>query len=168
VLKQSSAGVAAMAACRALDVLMGSGASGAARALPAATVVGAHTAVTTAVSRNEVAGAGPRVGLLALAATGAVAAAAGVVAARQKPSTAATLACGGLVGAYLATVGDAQARAACDPSPARLQRAVGAGILGLMPLEGALVAGSGALAPAVGVAGLWPLARALARRRAVT
>ncbi len=168
VLKQSPAGVAAMAACRSLDVLMGSGASGAARALPAAAVVGAHTAVTTAVSRNEVAGAGPRVGRLARAATGVVAAAAGAVAARQRPSTGATLVTGGLVGAYLATVGDAQARAARDPSPARLQRAVGAGILGLMPLEGALVAGSGAVAPAVGVAGLWPLARALARRRAVT
>jgi hypothetical protein len=37
-----------------------------------------------------------------------------------------------------------------------------------MPLEAGLLAGSGALAPAGGVAALWPLARSLARRRSVT
>jgi hypothetical protein len=65
-------------------------------------------------------------------------------------------------------VGRAQAEAVQDPSPARLQRAVGAGILGLIPLEAGLLAGAGALAPAAGVAALWPVARKLSRKRAVT
>ena len=55
-LKATPAGVAGMSACRALDVLMGSGAHGARAALPAAAVVGAHIGVTTTVSRREVAG----------------------------------------------------------------------------------------------------------------
>jgi 4-hydroxybenzoate polyprenyltransferase len=73
-----------------------------------------------------------------------------------------------LLGAYATAVGGAYASAARDPSPERLQRAVGAGILGLMPLQATLLAGAGALAPAAAIAGLWPLARSLARRKAVT
>ncbi len=49
-----------------------------------------------------------------------------------------------------------------------MQRAVGAGILGLMPLEAGMLAGTGALAPAAGIAALWPLARRAAKKRAVT
>ncbi|HSI81342.1 MAG TPA: UbiA family prenyltransferase, partial [Solirubrobacterales bacterium] len=56
-LKRSAAGVPGMSACRALDVLIGAGPGGARRALPAAGVVGAHTAVVTGVSRREVEGA---------------------------------------------------------------------------------------------------------------
>ena len=74
----------------------------------------------------------------------------------------------GLVGAYAAIVGRAHADAVADPSPARMQRAVGAGILGLIPLEAGLLAGAGALVPAAGVAALWPLARRAAKKRAVT
>jgi 4-hydroxybenzoate polyprenyltransferase len=65
-------------------------------------------------------------------------------------------------------VGRAHADAARDPSPARLQRAVGAGILGLIPLEAGLLAGTGSVVPAAGVATLWPLARRASRKRAVT
>jgi len=50
----------------------------------------------------------------------------------------------------------------------RASRAVGAGILGLIPLEAGLLAGSGAIVPAAGVATLWPLARKAAKKRAVT
>ena len=46
-----------------------------------------------------------------------------------------------------------------------MQKAVGAGILGLIPLEAGLLAGSGSLVPAAGVAALWPLARRAAKRR---
>jgi len=74
----------------------------------------------------------------------------------------------GLAVAYVGVVGRGYAQAAAEPSPGRLQRAVGAGVLGLIPLEAGLLAGAGALVPAVGVASLWPLARTLARRRAVT
>ncbi len=101
-------------------------------------------------------------------ATAAVAAAAGGLAARRSRSPLRRLAAAGLVGAYAKAVGGAHADAARDPSPARLQRAVGVSVLGLMPLEAGLLAGAGALVPAGGVAALWPLARTLAARRSVT
>jgi 4-hydroxybenzoate polyprenyltransferase len=169
-LKSTAAGAPGMSACRGLDVLMGSGAHGAALALPAAAVVGAHTAVVTTVSRHEVEGAGPGVGRAALGGTALVATAAAALAWRRPRSRpwlrrAASLS---LVGAYAAVCGGAHADAARDPSPERLQRAVGTGVLGLMPLEAGLIAGSGALAQAGGIAALWPLARSLARRRSVT
>ena len=129
-----------MAACRGLDVLMGSGAHGAARALPQAAVVTAHIGVTTTVSQREVEGATPRLPRLAAAATGVVAAAAGAVAASSSRSAARLAAAAGLVGAYAATVGGAHARAIQDPSPKRLQQAVGASVLGLMPLEAGMLA----------------------------
>jgi 4-hydroxybenzoate polyprenyltransferase len=181
-LKETPAGVGGMSACRTLDVLMGSGAHGARAALPAAAVVGAHIGVTTTVSRSEVQGASARLPRAALAATAGVAAAAialaaragggdrrrGAPAGRRLGSPVRTLAAAGLVGAYAGVVGGAHADAARDPSPERLQRAVGASVLGLMPLEAALLAAAGALVPAGGIAALWPVARTLARRRSVT
>lgn len=167
-LKRTAAGVPGMSACRSLDVLMGAGPRGTRRALPAAGVVGAHTAVVTGVSRRETEGATTGIARGALAATAAVAAAAAAVAARRSRSPFRRAAGLGLVGAYAAVVGGAHADAARDPSPERTQRAVGAGILGLMPLEAGMLAGAGAFAPAAAVAGAWPLARSLARRRSVT
>jgi 4-hydroxybenzoate polyprenyltransferase len=167
-LKRTPAGVAGMSACRALDVLMGSGAHGARAALPQAAVVGGHTASVTALSRREVEGASRRLPALALRATAAVTAVAAVIAARRSRTAVGVAASAGLLGAYAASVGGAQASAARDPSPDRLQGAVGAGVLGLMPLQAGLVAGTGSPAPAAGVAALWPLARRLARRRSVT
>ncbi|WP_405592077.1 SCO3242 family prenyltransferase [Streptomyces sp. NBC_01092] len=66
--------------------------------------------------------------------------------------------------AYLGTYGTAQARAVQEPSAENVRRAVGAGIVGLVPLQAALTARGGA--PVVGaVLGLvHPLARRLARR----
>jgi 4-hydroxybenzoate polyprenyltransferase len=49
-----------------------------------------------------------------------------------------------------------------------LQKVVGTGVLGFMPLEGALLAGMRRTAAGAAVAALWPVARRLARRRAVT
>ncbi len=167
-LKSSPAGTPGMSACRGLDVVMGAGAHGAARALPAAAVVAAHTAVVTEVSRREVEGGSAALATRAVAATGAVAAAsAGLSLARARgwAGRAAALA---LVGAYAGVVGRAHAHAIADPSPQRLQRAVGTGILGLIPLEAGLLAGAGAPVPAAGVASLWPVARKLAKKRAVT
>ena len=167
-LKGTPAGVAGMSACRALDVLMGAGARGARRALPAAAIVGAHTASVTAVSRHEVAGGSSDVVKKALAATGGIAAAAAAVAASRSRAVLPRALAVGLVGAYAVAVGRAQADAARDPSPARMQRAVGAGVLGLMPLEAGLLAGADRPGRALGVAAMWPVARSLARRRAVT
>ena len=56
VLKNTAAGPGGMSACRTLDVLLGAGLRGVPRALPAAAVVGAHTAIVTTVSRREVEG----------------------------------------------------------------------------------------------------------------
>ncbi|MGW6790307.1 UbiA family prenyltransferase [Streptomyces chartreusis] len=66
--------------------------------------------------------------------------------------------------AYLGAYGSAQVRAVREPSAGNVRRAVGAGILGLMPLQAALIArgGSPRVAAALGV--VHPLARRLARR----
>jgi hypothetical protein len=167
-LKSTPAGAPAMSACRALDVLMGAGPQGARRALPAAAVVGAHTAVVTGVSRREAEGATPRLGWTALAGTVSVAAAATAVVAGRSRSWLRRGAGLALLGGYAISCGRANADAAREPSPERLQRAVGTGVLGLMPLEAGLLAGSGALPQAGGIAALWPFARSLARRRSVT
>jgi len=154
-----------MAACRGLDVLMGSGTRGAAAALPAAAVVTAHITMVTEVSRQEVTGGDPTVSKRALAGTAVVASAGALLARGPKVSKAAAI---GLVGAYGAFVGRAHVDAIAEPTPARLQKSVGAGIMGLMPLEAGLLAGSGSLGPAAGVAALFPLARKMAKRRKVT
>jgi 4-hydroxybenzoate polyprenyltransferase len=167
-LKSSPAGTPGMSACRGLDVVMGAGAHGAARALPAAAVVAAHTAVVTEVSRREVEGGSAALATRALAATGAVAFASAGLSIARAQSWAGRAAALGLVGAYAGVVGRAHADAIADPSPQRLQRAVGTGILGLIPLEAGLLAGAGAVGPAAAVAGLWPIARKLARKKAVT
>lgn len=193
-LKSTPAGPAAMASCRFLDVLVGAGA-GAGRlraALPAAGVVGAHTLVVSMVSRREVQGAGPGLGRRALAATAGVTAAAAALAlshlsrcrpapggdppgrpgfgARQRVRRprARLAAAGGLLGAYAGALGWAEFVAARVPTPANLQRVVGSGVLGLMPLEAALLAAAGPAPAAAAVAGAWPLAYRLSRRRPVT
>ncbi|MDO0910451.1 UbiA family prenyltransferase [Streptomyces sp. DT2A-34] len=66
--------------------------------------------------------------------------------------------------AYLGTYGTAQARAVKEPSGENVRRAVGAGILGLMPLQAALTARGGAPGVAAALGVVHPLARRLARR----
>ena len=70
---------------------------------------------------------------------------------------------GSLAGCYLATYGSAQAAAVADPGASRIRRAVGAGILGLVPLQASLIARRSPLA-AGAVAALFPLARRLSRK----
>ncbi|MDX3691505.1 UbiA family prenyltransferase [Streptomyces europaeiscabiei] len=87
------------------------------------------------------------------------------VTAGVSPSTAAravVVAAGAL--AYLGSYGTAQARAVREPSGENVRRAVGAGILGLMPLQAALTARSGATVAAAALGVVHPLARRLARR----
>lgn len=171
-LKSTAAGPAAMAACRALDVLVGAGAGQLVPALPAAGVIGAHTLMLTTVSRHEVDGAGPGVARRALATTAAVAGAAGALAwsrGRGRPSGVARLgAAGALLVAYTTSLVKAEVAAVRDPSPAHLQRVVGTGVLGLMPLQAGMVASAGPAPAALAVAGAWPLARRMARKRSVT
>ncbi|MFG3207678.1 SCO3242 family prenyltransferase [Streptomyces sp. NPDC048192] len=164
--KSRPAGPAVMAAARGLDVLLGARAGRLGDALPAAATVAAHTLAVTALSRAEVTGAEPGLPRATLAATGAVTAA---TALRARPARRGTtrgrrpaVAVG--LAVYGATAGRAQARAVADPSPAGVRRAVGAGILGLIPLQAALTAGAGAVRSALPLAAAFPLARALSRR----
>jgi 4-hydroxybenzoate polyprenyltransferase len=171
-LKNTPAGPVAMAACRALDVLLGASPAALAPALAPAAVVGGHTLAVTVVSRHEAAGGSPAVGRGAVCAAAGVTVAAGAFAIRRlrgaprvralAPSAA------GLLAVYASSFGRASVDAARDPSAPRLQRVVGAGVLGLIPLEAAMLVGVGRPATAGGLASLWPLARQLSRRRSVT
>ena len=168
VLKRGRAATAAMCACRGLDVLMGAGAGHLVSALPSSAVVVGHTAVVTEVSRREVQGARPTLAAGALAGTATIAAAATTICVRSAataPRRAASLA---LVCAYAAAVATPQAAAMHEPTPRRLQAAVGAGVLGLILLDAAFVAATGPPANAAAVAALWPIARRAARSRPVT
>jgi 4-hydroxybenzoate polyprenyltransferase len=75
-----------------------------------------------------------------------------------------TVATGALAAWYLAGYGRAQLRAAADPSAGRIRAAVGAGILDLPQLQGALTAKAGSPAYGLGLALVAPLARRLARK----
>ncbi len=192
-LKSTPAGPAAMASARALDVLAGAlvadrrGGTGKALlrgAVPAA-LVGAHTYTLTALSRHEISGAPARLPATTLAASTTTALATAlpavrtVVTAARRTSAradatstsrhpgatavtrAAVVAAGAL--AYLGSYGTAQARAVREPSGENVRRAVGAGILGLMPLQAALTARSGSTFAAAALGVVHPLARRLAR-----
>ncbi|MDR7275812.1 SCO3242 family prenyltransferase [Catenuloplanes atrovinosus] len=187
--KNTAAGPAVMAACRALNVLLGATTGRTLtgplrRALPTAAAVAAHTYTVTALSRREVSGATPTLPAATLAATGALGAAiaagpapravgagsspvAGSVTpaprkAGGSPSRAAVV--GALAGQYLAGYGAAQARAVASPTPAAVRAAVGAGITGLPALQGALTARAGSPVAGLLVAAAAPLARMLARK----
>jgi hypothetical protein len=162
-LKSTPAGPVTMAAARGLDVLLGTGVGRLRAAAPAALTVGAHTLAVAALSRSEVEGATPRLVRATLVATGAVGLAARL-ATRRRVSRLHRLAGAGLLSAYAATFGRAQLDAVRDPGPLQLQRAVRAGILGMMPLQASLTAGAGALWAAVPVAAAFPLARRLSRK----
>ncbi|MEU5942316.1 SCO3242 family prenyltransferase [Micromonospora sp. NPDC047548] len=178
--KNTAAGPAVMAACRGLDVLLGSTGGRPARALPAALTVAAHTWTVTALSRREVTGADTALPLRTLAGTALVAVAAArrsmapaarrstapaadrsTAAARRRDAAALPVA---LAGWYVARYGGAQARVVADPSAGRVRAAVGAGITGLPALQGALTARAGAGLLGLAVAAAAPLGRRLARK----
>jgi len=171
-LKSTPAGPAAMAGARALNVL--AGARAARPALPAALAVGLHTYTVMQLSRHEVSGAPASVPARTLAGSTAVGLAAAVLPWRhsggknhrriEAPQAMAALGAAG----YAATYGRAQARALGAPTAENVQRAVGAGILGLIPLQAALTAGAGAVGVAAALAGAHPLARLLSRKVSLT
>lgn len=189
-LKDSPAAPWAMAGCRALDVLLGASSGNLAGAVVPAAVVAGHTLNITLVSRHEAQGGTPEVARRSLWGTAAVTGAAAAYALASSglfsrdgtPSTgsyrrlqsshlprlAASAVSTGLLAAYTTSMGRAGLEAAKDPSPARLQKVVGTGVLGLIPLEGALLAGMRRTVAGAAVASLWPLARHFARRKAVT
>lgn len=174
-LKKTPLGPAAMAAARSLDVLMGAGTLNALSTMPAAGVVGGHIFLTTVVSRQEARGGTRALALGALAGSAAVTAAAARVSRGKTTGSlgrrlarATSLA---LLGAHAASMAEAELAAVRDPRAKNLQKVVGAGVLGLMPLEGGMLVASGAPGAPGGAAALaaaWPLARHLARKRSVT
>ncbi|WP_329620308.1 UbiA family prenyltransferase [Streptomyces sp. NBC_01255] len=182
-LKHTPAGPATMATARALDLLLGATATtdpprralrSLPAALPAAALLGAHTYAVTAVSRHETHGGSTRTPLAALAVTLAVA---GTVSSRAKQSppsgapaprprpTLPPPRLGPLLAlAYARTPATHLLHAALNPSAALTERAVGGGIRATIPLQAALAARAGAPGTALGLLGLVPLARALARK----
>lgn len=153
-------------------------------ALRSAALLGAHTLAVTTVSRREAQGGSTAAPLAALAATGVLGALAGrrpesgpgegggrsgsgdrgpvgrsVTARRTGP-----LLAGALAAVYAGTAGRPLLHAALNPSPPLTQRAVGGGIRAMIPLQAALAARGGAAGVALGVMGLVPLARTLARK----
>jgi hypothetical protein len=190
-LKHTAAGPAAMAACRALDVMLGATpareGSAPARAVPHALAVAAHTYTVTALSTREVTGCTPALPRATLVATASLAGAVAAVGSgsgdrldrgrwRRRPRSsgsmapttpsgrAAWLVRAGLAAWYGAGYGRSQLRAAAQPDAGNLQAAVGAGITGLPTLQGALTARAGSPVTAVAVAMAAPAGRRLARR----
>lgn len=151
--KPTPAGPVVMAAARGLDVLLGAGGRERAAALPALAVA-THTAGVTVLSRGEVHGGSASSARVALGAT-ATAAAAAVVPVRPAAVVAA--------GTYVATVGRAQLDASRTPDAATVRSATGAGVRGVIPLQSALLARSGAVALAAAVVGIGPAVRALSK-----
>lgn len=181
--KNTAAGPVVMAACRGLDVLLGTGAGRRARALPAALAVAAHTYTLTELSRREVSGADPRLPAATLTGTALLAATVAAAGATRRPVPARTAAVSGrrpaarrlgsaarrwapglLAAVYAARFGPPQARAVADPSAARIRTSVGAGITSLPALQGALTAAAGAPVVGAAVAAAAPAAARLARK----
>lgn len=161
-LKSTPAGPAAMAGARALNVL--AGAREIRPALPAALAVGAHTYTVTLLSRHEVGGAPASVPAATLAGSTAVGLAAAAFPWRRSGTRAGRAGAAVAAAGYVAAYGRAQAGALRDPSAGNVRRAVGSGILGLIPLQAALTAGAGAVGAAAVLATAHPLARRLSRK----
>ncbi|MEV6204453.1 SCO3242 family prenyltransferase [Streptomyces sp. NPDC051771] len=183
-LKHTPAAPAAMAAARALDLVLGATASAtdpAPRRVPApvgaravlrrvaapAGALATHTYAVTAVSRHEARGGSTRVPLGALAATSALGAGTALRSLR-KPRGAAELVPLLPAALYAGTAAVPLLHAALNPSPPLTQRAVGAGIRAMIPLQAALAARAGAVGTGIGLLGLAPLARTLARKVSAT
>jgi 4-hydroxybenzoate polyprenyltransferase len=177
-LKNTAAGPAGMAACRALDVLLGAGPGRIGRALPAAITVAVHTYTVTALSRREVSGAEPRLAAATLGVTAGLAGAVGSArraadrhaghgaGARTLPGAAAAgpAIAAALAGGYALRYGRAQAAVYRDPAAPAVRAAVGAGITSLPSLQGALTARAGQAWAGLAVAAAAPAAKALARK----
>jgi 4-hydroxybenzoate polyprenyltransferase len=154
--KQTAAGPACMAAARGLDVLLGAGGRFREAALPSLAVT-VHTAAVTGLSRGEVHGGSERAGQAAMAGTAAAAAAAAIP--HRPAGRLSALAGAALAAGYGAVVGRSQFEASRRPDAATVRRATGTGVRGVILLQSALAARSGALGLAAGLLGAGPIAR---------
>ncbi|MEV8592835.1 UbiA family prenyltransferase [Streptomyces sp. NPDC052012] len=134
-------------------------------ALAAAAAMAVHTTAVTTVSRNETTGGVPLAPVAALGATAAL-----TTHLLQLPAGRGGAAPLGLPGplAYAVTAARPLFHAALNPSPPLTQRAVGAGIRAMIPLQAALAARAGAPGTALVTAALVPLARRFSRKVSVT
>ncbi|WSY19112.1 UbiA family prenyltransferase (plasmid) [Embleya sp. NBC_00896] len=183
VLKGTPAAPTGMALARGLDVMVGARPGlpgGLADAAGCAGVVALHTYGVTALSRHEVHGTTPGPPAAALATAAATSFAAGAVGRRRRagwgapggPGTrggarwdragAASVSGAGLAG-YLAAYGRPLVRAIGDPRVGTVRAAVGGGVLGLLPLQAALLSRLGRPHAALVLSAAWPGARALAK-----
>ena len=167
--KRTALGPVAMAAARGFDVLLGGAGQAHRAALPMAAVA-AHTAGVTALSRGEVHGSRRSIAAAAFGTTVAVAALAGLppslLTGRPQPAgrgTRSEIVAAGLAATYAFTVGRAQAAAAERPDGPTVRRATGAGVRGLIPLQAALTARTGAVAAAGVLVTMGPVAKAAAK-----
>jgi 4-hydroxybenzoate polyprenyltransferase len=158
--KNTAAGPAAMASCRALDVLLGASTGDTRAAVGAASAIGVHTYTLTTLSRREVHGGRPGLAAATLAATAGLA---GAVAA-GRADTAAAAVTRALACVYVLRYGRAQARIVTDSGASRIRAAVAAGIVELPTLQGALASRAGSARAGLAVAAAAPLARLLARK----
>ncbi|CAL9608310.1 SCO3242 family prenyltransferase [Streptomyces sp. enrichment culture] len=176
-LKHTPAGPAAMAAARALDLLLGAAATtGRPRpALPTAALLASHTLAVTTVSRGETTGTSPAPPLAALTTTALLThlltnttptRGPGPAPAHRRPLPQAARSALGT--AYALTTARPYWHAALNPAPPLLQRAVGAGVRATIPLQAALAARDGAPGTALLIAALVPPARRAARRVSLT
>lgn len=173
LLKPTAAGPVAMAVTRVLDVLMGAGSGSWDRAIPAALTVGTHTLATTILSRDEVHGSSNGVvGSLVVGGTASAAVAAAIglgSAGLGRAGGWLPRALGaGLATVYVGKVAPAQITARRSLAASDVRRAVGASVIGTIPLQAALVARSGGVCTGLAVAALLPLARRLTRRVSAT
>ena len=167
VFKGTPAGAASMALARGLNVLAGAGIGGVRQAAVPAGVVAAHTMTLMALSAKEVDGSDPALPAVTLAATSAVGTAAALLpgrSPRRRDKVAAAAAAAG----YVAIFGRAQATAVRKPTAKNLQKAVGAGIMSLIPLQSALAGKAGALKPVGPLLVALPVGRMLGRKVATT
>jgi hypothetical protein len=159
--KQGAISVATMASTRGLDVLLGASAGSAPalrRAAAPAALVTLHTAGVTALSRGEVHGGSTAVARACVAATTVVGAVSALRPATRRGTRGALGAAVSvaLTGWYAVSVVRAQLAAARTPDAPTVRRATGAGIRGLVPLQGAALAAAGHHGLALGLAASAP------------
>jgi 4-hydroxybenzoate polyprenyltransferase len=160
LLASTPAAAAGMAACRALNVMLGAGTWRSGAGVLAAATMATHTVGVTVLSSGEVRGAAPRAAEAALVATAVAGTAALAGPARAPRHRAAAAVLGAL---YLATVGSRQAAVLRAPDAAAVRAATVAGVHGMIPLQAAVAARSGSWFGAAAVTAALPLARRLAK-----
>jgi hypothetical protein len=170
VWKGTAFAPAGMALARGLDVMIGAEPADYPLAARSAAVVALHTYGLTTLSRHEEHGTTPGPPSVALATAAATAMAAarihpGIRFRRVKsggrgPSTMPSAAA---LAGYALAYGRPLLRAIADPDAATIRAAVGGGVLGLMPLQAAMLCRLGRPGAGLAVSMSWLPARALAR-----